>query len=116
MSDNATKWWLSVAPQEAELAKLIASHHGMDPERTGLPFEPPTFAVPNGYFTPVRLGDLVPLWTCYVNEARLALNLVKDGKPLTEVVQVETVLNAQLSPSDDWRKEIGLDGSQADQA
>jgi hypothetical protein len=79
-----------------------------------LPYQCPVLTLPHGLVTPVRVVDLVPVWTCYVSLARLALE-TRDERAVADVVVLQpTGRFIDGGPDDVWKKEVGLDGTETE--
>ena len=110
-----SNWWDDTEPPVKDLAQRIALRFGYSDLAQCLPYPSQHGLLPSGEVTHVRMSDLVPVWSQFVDLARMAL-ATRDEQA------VDAVMGTAPQPDDDlpvtftddptaaWRKERGLDG------
>jgi hypothetical protein len=100
-------WWKGVEPPVRQLASAIVRGHAQNPDDMVLPYDGARTVTPAGTATYVRGTDLCPLWTCYVNLARLAL-ATKDEMAVAETIGEAEVFSDVKTADQQWREDHGL--------
>ena len=110
IGETPKPWWQTIddKPTIALARRLAGVFTGLPPDVMVLAYPPQIVRAPSCDATVVRIGDLAPLWTCYLGAARQAMAAQAELAVDEATSATPDVLATPKTPDNLWRDERGL--------